>query len=275
MIYKFTPPSPYALSNLQMHGLFCRHFADYNDPFELWAKIKDGLPEFDDNNERFQNAIAAWGFPETKKAELPLDEEDLMEYLGGLVDGAPLFIFDHARITCFSYDQKNLLMWSHYADGLRGFCIEFDESKIFKEDERSFMVPVNYADKPPVIDTFVYAVTQDLFEYAIDHGYEEYEGESFRSELNRMIRYAVASKPKEWMYEQEVRLVIITDSDDRSPVIHTYPPESVKSIIIGEKMPDEYKSQLIEAAQSAGLSIPFKIASRSPDFYELVINELG
>ncbi|WFU31299.1 DUF2971 domain-containing protein [Bradyrhizobium brasilense] len=34
---------------------------------------------------------------------------------------------DSIRIACFGSERDNLLMWSHYGDGLRGFCIVFDE----------------------------------------------------------------------------------------------------------------------------------------------------
>lgn len=34
----------------------------------------------------------------------------------------------HQGIACFSAKVDDLLMWSHYADGHRGFCLEFEGS---------------------------------------------------------------------------------------------------------------------------------------------------
>ena len=61
-------------------------------------------------------------------------------------------------------------MWSHYAGGLRGFCIEFNEEEIFEEDSSTFLVDVIYSNKPPIIDSLEYAVIQDQYEYALEHG---------------------------------------------------------------------------------------------------------
>ena len=37
-------------------------------------------------------------------------------------------------IRCFSATYNNILMWSHYADGHRGLCIEFDAKELLKRD---------------------------------------------------------------------------------------------------------------------------------------------
>ena len=29
-------------------------------------------------------------------------------------------------VACFTTELNNILMWSHYADGHKGFCLEFD-----------------------------------------------------------------------------------------------------------------------------------------------------
>ena len=108
MIYKYFPPSVQSLENLNAGHLYCRHFEDYNDPFELWFNIESGLPELDDNDRRFQKAVSAWGFPNSKKTDLPLDEELWKDYFGSLAEGAPAFIFESARITCFSSEIDNL-----------------------------------------------------------------------------------------------------------------------------------------------------------------------
>lgn len=271
MVYKFSPASELALENLREGQFYCRHFEDYNDPFELWFNVESGLPELDHNNLRFQKAVTAWGFPNLRKEDLPLDEEIWKEYFGSLAEGAPAFSFDHARITCFSDEINNLLMWSHYADGLRGFCIEFNESEIFEEDSNIFLVDVNYTNKPPLIDTLEYAVIQDQYDYAVEHGYEEYEGELRRFELNEIIRTAVASKPKEWEYEKERRLVIITPDENKQPILHKYPLKSIKAIILGEKMDADFKVKISQILFDLGLPIETRMAIRSKDTYKIDI----
>ena len=274
MIYKFTAPSEHALSNLRSGSLYCRHFEDYNDPFELWWNLENGLPPFDDDNERFKAAVAAWGFTGMKMNEIPLDRDTWDEFFGSLTDYEPSFTFTDTRITCFCSEAQNLLMWSHYADGLRGFCLEFDENELFVEDEYKYLVPVNYTDKPPHIDSFVYAVTHDQFEYAAEHGYEEYEGELRRKELNEIMRTAVASKLKEWSYEKETRLVIQTDGKDKTAIPYKYPSHSLKSIIIGEKMSPEFRSELKAVLESLDSPVNTRVALRSKESYTLTIHDM-
>lgn len=275
MIYKFANPNEHALKNLSSVSLYCRHYEDFNDPFEFWAIVHCGMPDFADDDERFHSAVAAWGFPDHVLSELPVDLDTLKDYFEGLADGEIVFphIYNHSRVSCFSSDPSSLLMWSHYADGLRGFCIEFDDDLLISEDEYTFLCPVNYVEEPPVVDSFVYAVTEDQFYYAIDHGYEEYDGESFRADLNGMMKKALASKPLEWRYEKEVRLVVNTRNNDKSPILHQYNQEALKSIIIGERMPESYKTGIRDVLAKLDYHVNTKIAVRSRERYEINIEE--
>src|SRR3546814_7447189 len=65
------------------------------------------------------------------------------------------------RISCFSSEADNLLMWSHYGDGLRGFCITFDEEAITRGDTTGYVLDVAYLDAPPHVDSFIYGVAWD------------------------------------------------------------------------------------------------------------------
>jgi hypothetical protein len=49
-------------------------------------------------------------------------------------------------VACFSAAADNLLLWAHYADGHRGFCLEFDTSDpVFEKIQR-----VGYTQEWPV-----------------------------------------------------------------------------------------------------------------------------
>lgn len=276
MIYKYCPPNRFTLENLAAGIIFCRHPGEFNDPFEFWAMVHEGVPELRDDNERFRAAVAAWGFPGTAIDSLPLDRDTLKAYFDGLADGAPPMdiIYDRGRVACFSSDPANLLMWSHYADGLRGCCLGFDNEKLVPETETTFLADVQYLKNPPVIDTLVYAVTEDLFHYAIDHGYEEYEGETFRKQLNAMMRLALASKPEEWHYENERRLIVHTKPDDKGPYLHTYESPALHRIIVGERMDRGYRAALKETIGRLGSPVLTHEAMRSRTTYGLTIQDV-
>ncbi len=277
LIYKCCLPNHFTLENLRSRSIFCRHPHELNDLFEFWAIVRDGLPSFDDDDEWFQAAVAAWGFPGSKITDLPLGRETYLQYFGDLADRAPPMniIYNPARVSCFSSDPVNLLMWSHYADGLRGCCLEYDGQCLVTESETTFVADVEYVESPPAIDTLVYAVTEDLFYYAVDHGYQEYEGEAFRIRLNSMMRGALASKPREWEYERELRLLVHTRQDDKAPIRHKYPVNALKSIIVGERMDDEYRTALRRVVDQLGVSVATQMAARSPDTYSLTLRDVA
>lgn len=51
--------------------------------------------------------------------------------------------------------------------------------------------------------------------------------------VERIIRDAFSTKPVDWEYESEVRLVIQNSKDDA--VFYNYPPEAVRRVIVGER----------------------------------------
>lgn len=50
------------------------------------------------------------------------------------------------RVTCFTENHTSPLMWAHYAESHKGFCIEYDLSKI-PEGYRLGILPVLYSNK--------------------------------------------------------------------------------------------------------------------------------
>lgn len=101
--------------------------------------------------------------------------------------------FDYFRIRSFCNGNttralKNILMWSHYADEHRGYCIKYKLSKHFIKQERNdnfehmFLKPIIYRkDKDKVDISEMKTINTDL---------------------------AFATKHESWGYENEVRLIV-------------------------------------------------------------------
>lgn len=87
------------------------------------------------------------------------------------------------RICSFTVNKRNLLLWSHYADSHKGFCVEFDATiqPIF------FAQKVNYENKLPEVS------------YPM-HG----DGTGFGPAL---------IKSEDWEYENEYRIIYHPDSE--------------------------------------------------------------
>lgn len=165
-LFKFCSFNEYSVLNLEQSQLFCNHYSAFNDPFECWCKIQSGIPDPKSERDRFHQAIRTWGFTEA-------DENSALEYYYDYLDQFVVHeiavdaVVDSARITCFSSEPDNLLMWAHYADGLRGFCIEFDRDILLNNvgNKDVYIIPVRYSNQPPTIETMVHSIANDQIWY--------------------------------------------------------------------------------------------------------------
>jgi hypothetical protein len=276
MIYKYFAPSSFTLENLAKRQLVARHYSDFNDPFEFWARIRSGLPDPEKDRERYLEALRTWGGDE----EL---ERDLPEYFQSLAEAQPDFnlLYDFTRITCFASSATNLLMWAHYADGLRGVCVGFDEELLLREAD-AYLATVRYSERPPVVDSFIYAVAEDQRDYhrmaLAEHrgphpdpfasDYEQAEAEAHALMVS-VWENAFASKPAEWSYEQEKRLLMRTGEGGTAPIFVSYSPNALTEIIVGERMPSAFRVDLEKALQVADVRIAVRTARRSRESYSV------
>lgn len=143
-------------------------------------------------------------------------------------------VVEHIKIRCLIAGQKkdgsdipveelNVLMWSHYADSHKGFCVRYEfDGGIFSPTLHP------QKDKLLFIDKMRYSET-------IDIGKEP------------SIRMALLEKSNFWEYEKEMRLVSFDCSgkDEDFPVIEC--KGMVKAIYLGVKCSDANR-RLIEKA---------------------------
>jgi hypothetical protein len=133
-VYKFCSFNSYSLNNIKSNQLYCSNYETFNDPFECWCIEQTGIPDPEKESDRFFNVIKAWGFPDTDKESALEHYYDYMEEFNHTHSPKVRYFIDSALIACFCSNFDNLLMWSHYADGLRGFCIEFDKKLLIKNN---------------------------------------------------------------------------------------------------------------------------------------------
>lgn len=149
-------------------------------------------------------------------------------------------------VTCFSKNPDNILMWSHYSNKHKGFCVEYDLKKMKSVDARLMLFPVLYSNKRPIIPTSLIDFS-DLNNVKINTdskamidmvltlltksdawGYEEewriiYPKEKFKKEDNQCITEQIASK----VYlganiSSENEKLIRTTIEDKIPIEKLY-----------------------------------------------------
>jgi hypothetical protein len=121
-------------------------------------------------------------------------------------------LHDHGAAS-FSEVPDNLLLWAHYADGHKGFCLEFDTSS----GPFSMAAQVRYANDIPSVS-------------ALDDGWFG-KGEHFVEMLT--------TKASCWAYEREWRLFSY-----RPDSLEELPPGCITAVYLGVAMPATDKEKL-------------------------------
>lgn len=109
-------------------------------------------------------------------------------------------------LTCFSENVNSILMWSHYSECHRGFCIEYDTKKIDMEYKR-FLFPVTYERE--VFDYTDIAIMNELLNLLFLNVIKEKKTiieYNLKYIDNTMIPMLI--KSKEWNYEKEWRIIV-------------------------------------------------------------------
>ena len=100
--------------------------------------------------------------------------------------------------------------------------------------------------------------------------YEESGAEAVRM-MHDIWRHAFGTKPAEWSYERERRLLVQSDREDELPVLRKYPFEAIKEVVVGERMPPDYRRRLEAVLSKNYRSVPIATARRSTSAYRLEI----
>ncbi|WP_193143523.1 DUF2971 domain-containing protein [Meridianimarinicoccus sp. MJW13] len=181
-------------------------------------------------------------------------------------------------------------MWSHYADGLRGLCLVFDDDELLEASPRStFAVNVAYQKNPPTADAFIYAIANDQMDFHLmsieeaedrskhigerDPFVEDYRkvaGDAYLSKTE-ILQRVFATKPLEWEYEAERRLLVRASGNDTEPIFHRFPKTALREILIGERMPDSFRARLEALVAEHYSHVSTRAVARSSSTYRLKI----
>jgi len=137
----------------------------------------------------------------------------------------------------------NRLMWSHYAKGLVGVCLEFDAQILYQslsEHNPDFAITVaeiEYSEERPSIDTFdfmegVYANTP-------------------KSGLGQAMQLVTSKNTKStvWSYENEMRFKALNAVNKKL----SYSPCALKRVYLGQRLKPEEKLELKNILNEIGV----------------------
>ncbi len=152
------------------------------------------------------------------------------------------------RVACFSADNRSILMWSHYAQNHKGFCIEYDFNELEYKD---YLKPVQYVEKRP----FVAGNFADTKEPG----------------AGEIIFSTALYKSSEWSYEQEWR-IIATKIEIPFPEYKgralIYPLKNyITAVYLGAKADEKFEKELCTHYQ--GTSVKVYRMQMQTDCYKL------
>ncbi|MCH5271962.1 MAG: DUF2971 domain-containing protein [Lachnospiraceae bacterium] len=136
-------------------------------------------------------------------------------------------------------DNKNRLMWSHYADNHKGFCIEYDCNLDNICDNVALISPVVYSVMRPKIPWKSFIAADNLVKKEIDK-------DTFTSFL-----FSFLTKDEVWSYEREWRILVPSTNkvmDIKAPPI--------SCIYLGALCSEENQERMLSIAKQ--LDVPVK-----------------
>lgn len=163
-------------------------------------------------------------------------------------------IDDKFGIIALTSLENDPLMWAHYADSHRGFCIEYDFTDYMtkKTEVQSLVFPVEYSKQRVSIDENVFDKV-DLVNFD-DKGKED---------ITRLFVSGLFTKHISWKKENEWRSIAVLK--DQSLDNRKIPAFKVKSISLGNKMNHKIRQAVYELINDSENS--------DIEFFEM-INEL-
>jgi Protein of unknown function (DUF2971) len=218
-LYKYQPFTPQTIANLKDASIWFSAPIAFNDPFDCSLPVVDiSRLTYSD----FRRALEYLKGHRTLSTQLTAEmcpNGIPTQAFRDVFTRSVTEIFAERRkvqlesrgVACFSAKSSDIMMWSHYADGHRGFCLEFDSAI----EPFSKALPVRYREDFPYINP-------------VDVLVEPHTGDP----ENHLLGAMVLTKAPCWNYEQEWRIMHMEPSK-----LYTYDYHALTGIYFGAEMP--------------------------------------
>lgn len=206
LVYKYRGGSfKRDLQSLKNDTFWASNTKQLNDPYEGFISIKDYQQQLNNPKNIFSQ----------HRTNLTLIEQSLKNIID--MKDTKLGILSLSK----RYDDE--LLWAHYANSHKGFCIEYDLDRLLsKQNPKHRFFDIQYSDKIPNLD------------------FSQLLGQN---DPDILIKKMLGYKSQRWEYEQELR--IITENQG----INTYDYRAVKAIYFGLKTPKPTISKTMKTLQ--------------------------
>lgn len=242
-IYRYQPSSSYAIRNLSETKLWFSDPSTFNDPFDCATSTLEHCIQAAIDAVDAPTALQLFISTSRHRPELLTEmasksEAELQRIARGAFRHAIKLASERERgICCFSEKKDDLLMWGHYAESHRGFCLEFDTTFDPFNSEDKFH-PVRYQESLPSWD--LNRLAEGDFEQLIYH---------------------FCTKAICWSYEHEWRTM-----HKKRNTAYEYEQQALTAVYFGARASVELKQSILAMPSLAGTKF-FEMQMSSSSFH--------
>jgi hypothetical protein len=223
--------------------IYCCSPLDFNDPFDCRPKIVVGKAqqELEEAKKVIEGILRKRTDLDrnSRRVEARRIVKQIQESVG-LMDMYKLLL-GRAGVYCLSAKNDNLLMWAHYGDSHRGYCLEFSaepRGSFFSNAE-----PVQYQEQYPVVKLFA---------------------------ADKLVwgKESLLTKSTDWKYEEEWRVT------SAQPGHLNFPSENLIAVILGCRISDTNRQQILAWNAARNSSVLLRQAFMHEDEFRIQIRDL-
>ncbi len=233
----------------------------FNDPFDCKSLLTF---ERDYNKEEYINFVLT-NKRDSLKRDLTYDEKldienlaieafetsdkyELRERINGVLKEELNPTIDEFRILCLSENYNDILMWAHYADGHRGFVLQFDKG---------------------VLEEYFKSRLYEVF-YPSDESYPSIKDFSERNGPHMFL----ITKSSHWCYEDEWRIINHIEKEDNledKGKVYKFKKGLITGIIFGCEMSDKDEYRINTWKKRGQLKATNYKAYKDDDYYKIKV----
>ncbi len=245
-LYKYRCVSDLSLKMLKESKYYFARVHDFNDPLDCAVEPVYELPPIEKIIEnqakvlQYNEGISSQEALHKSQIIRDIPITELEKLLEKLRDDIQSILRNELGILSLSAKNDSILMWSHYSDYHRGFCIEFKRTL---DNPLSKAMPVEY--------------------------YEEYPNFNYFDDLpGKICLRMILIKAFVWSYEVEWRGIQKANTE------MGYTDDMITGIIFGLRMPEDHKNKIYQILQDKK-HIKFYQAELLPRKFKLAITEVN
>lgn len=237
-LYRFEPDCKHRIKSIKEEKLWMSKPSSFNDPFDCRPTINYDDDPFNVNHTSDLAALKAVYERYDAKNSLLIDDEiqaAIMAWCNKESSNDRVIQLIQNKIQnfgmkCFFRSGfDNPVMWAHYAENHKGFCVEYEWNPqlTIGRDKIFLMSPVTYTSGISAVDLMQVLIKPDL-----------------------ALKQLLTCKASEWSYEQETRLIYFSMCKEGAGESVDLPPSLKVSAIYSGISAKNTGGDLHDAAQS-------------------------